>query len=43
MRNAAFLAVLAVAVAVVIAEPQFFRGLNNFFRGNNNGNRDPIQ
>ena len=39
--------VLAVAVAVVVAEPQFFRGFNNFFRGNRgnggNGNRDPIQ
>jgi len=39
MRNAAFLLVAAVAVAVVVAEPQnFFRGFNNFFRGNGGGN-----
>ena len=39
MRNATFILVLAVAVTVVVAEPQFFRGFNNFFRGNGNGNR----
>ena len=39
MRNAAFLVVFAVAVTVVVAEPQFFR---NFFRGgNNNSGRRP--
>ena len=38
MRNVAFLLVAAVAVAVVVAEPQnFFRGFNNFFRGNGGG------
>jgi len=39
MRNVAFLLVAAVAVAVVVAEPQnFFRGFNNFFRNNGGGN-----
>ena len=39
MRNAVFLVVLAVAVTVVVSEPQFFR---NIFRQPNrgNGNRD---
>ena len=38
MRNAAFLVVFAVAVTVVVAEPQFFR---NFFGGGNNSGRRP--